>query len=473
MAGEYPCNNIDLLSLVTPLQLQADTSEDKSVSDLWGWTDNLTDKEYAIVGMVNGTSFIDVTDPLSPIVLGHLPFSSLHKNESEKPSHGSPSSLWKDVKVYQNHAFIVSEAQEFGMQVFDLTRLRNISSPPQIFTYDAKYTGVSNAHNIVINPNKGIAYICGALGDDTITCRGGGLHIVDISDPISPYYLGCFDEGGYVHDAQCVTYDGPDSDYSGRELCFNSSADTLVVADVTDPSNIITVCKTGYDSIHYFHQGWLTEDQRYFLSNDELDEYDTGVNTQTHLFDLEDLDAPEYLGFHEGPTKAVDHNLYIDGSLVYQSNYTAGLRILELDLNSGVNMEEVAYFDTYPNWNGAGFSGSWSNYPYFKSGTIIVSDFQRGLFILRAFPSIAGNHELNVHRAINLFPTPAINKIYYQTPVDLSVTQIQMTDMNGKQVTLEPNPSNSLNLDGFSPGVYALRFTFSDQTTSSKRIILR
>ncbi len=195
MAGEYPCDNVNLLSLVTPLELQADTSEDKSISDLWGWTDSLTNKEYAIVGMINGTSFVDVSDPLNPVVLGSL-LAHTDIGLANKTAHVEENSLWKDIKTYNDHAFIVSEASQFGMQVFDLKRLRNVTSPPEQFTDDAYYDQISTAHNIVINPTNAVAYVTGALGDDSLPCQGGGLHLVSISDPINPTYLGCFDEDG-------------------------------------------------------------------------------------------------------------------------------------------------------------------------------------------------------------------------------------------------------------------------------------
>src|SRR5690606_20218176 len=92
-------------------------------NDIWGWTDPETEKEYALMGLNNGTAFVDVSDPVNPVYLGKL------------PTH-TQSSLWRDIKVYADHAFVVSEASGHGMQVFDLTRLRGVTSP-QTFTVDA------------------------------------------------------------------------------------------------------------------------------------------------------------------------------------------------------------------------------------------------------------------------------------------------------------------------------------------------
>ena len=129
----------------------------------------------------------------------------------------------------------------------------------------------------------------------------------------------------------------------------------------------------------FAHQGWLTEDHRFFLLGDESDETGFNVPTRTHVFDLLDLDAPVYVFAYEAATAAIDHNLYVLGNRVFQANYTSGLRVLEFgDLAN----REFAFFDTFPTSDATAFSGAWSVYPYLPSGIIIVSDVTNGLFIL-------------------------------------------------------------------------------------------
>jgi choice-of-anchor B domain-containing protein len=81
--------------------------------------------------------------------------------------------------------------------------------------------------------------------------------------------------------------------------------------------------------------------------------------------------------------ESIDHNQYIKGDYVYQANYTSGLRILNLNNIAEGTLEEDAYFDTFPAGNRVEYNGAWSNYPYFESGVVIVSDVTNGLFILR------------------------------------------------------------------------------------------
>jgi hypothetical protein len=239
------------------------------------------------------------------------------------------------------------------------------------------YTGWGAAHNLVINESTGRAY---GVGTNTFE---GGLHIVDISDPATPTLIGDFSNDGYTHDAQVVAYNGPDVNYQGKEIAFCCNENTITVVDVTDPSDATMISSTGYDFSNYTHQGWLTENHQYFISNDELDEQSLGVNTTSFIWDMTDLGSPELIGTFVSETGAIDHNLYTHNGLVYQSNYRAGLRILDTENIASGSLEEVGYFDVYPSSDAPQFNGTWSNYPYFPSGVIAVSHIEEGLFLLR------------------------------------------------------------------------------------------
>ena len=356
-AGLYPCDNIDLLGTLGVNQVGG-----AEMNDIWGWTDPLDGKEYVILGRTSGTAFIDISTPTNPIYLGNLNTNTV-------------SSLWRDIKVYNNYAFIVSEAGSHGMQVFDLTKLRNVNNPPVNFSADAIYTGFGNAHNIVINEQTARAY---GVGTNTAS---GGLHIVDISNPLNPTILGTFSQDGYTHDAQVVNYIGADPQYQGKEIAFACNENTVTIVDVTDPTDATLISATGYSGSAYTHQGWLTEDHKYFVVGDELDEQQTGVNTRTYFFNVEDLNNPFLAGTYTASTAAIDHNLYIKDGIAYQSNYRAGLRML--DVSQAPNATEIGFFDLYPSSDAAQFNGTWSNYPYFASGVVAVSHIEEGLFLLK------------------------------------------------------------------------------------------
>ncbi len=361
-------------------------------NDLWGWTDPVTGTEYALMGCNNGTSFVDLSNPAIPVFIGHL------------PTH-TGNSTWRDLKVHVNHAYIVSEAAGHGLQVFDLNQLRAVTSPPVEFQSTAHLDTFSTAHNIAINEESGFAYVVGA------NACGGGLYMLDLAEPTNPQVAGCFPDDGYTHDTQCVIYRGPDTTYQGREICFNSNPNTnspdntLTIVDVTDKSSPQMLSRQGYAGSGFAHQGWLTEDHRYFLFGDELDERDFGHNSRAIIWDVGTLEAPVVIGHFFSTEEAIDHNLYVRGNHVYQANYTAGLRILDLTNIATAELVEVAYFDVFPDHDahsvslqadagiqhddeGLEFSGAWSNYPFFDSGIVIVSSIGSagepgGLFVLQ------------------------------------------------------------------------------------------
>ncbi len=155
-----------------------------------------------------------------------------------------------------------------------------------------------------------------------------------------------------------------------------------MIANVTDKGDTKTISKLTYENNSYAHQGWLTEDHRYFLLDDEFDESQRNINTQTYIFDVQDLDTPKLIGVFESTKGSIDHNQYVKGDYVFQANYTSGLRVLSLgDIENG-ELEEIAYFDSFPEHDNPDFNGAWSNYPYFESGLVIVSDISNGLFVL-------------------------------------------------------------------------------------------
>lgn len=395
LAGNYPCNNIDLLAFL-PLS----SIGGGSGNDIWGWTDPMTGKEYAIMGRSTGASFVDISDPTNPVYLGNLPPHSFNSD-------------WRDIKVYRDHAYIVSEAADHGMQVFDLTQLRNVVSPPATFTETAHYDDVGSAHNVAINEDTGYAYIVGSL----FSC-GGGPHFVNIQNPTAPFFAGCHSEPAYTHDTQCVVYHGPDAQHQGREICINSNEDTINIIDVTNKTAPAVLSQTTYANWGYIHQGWLTEDHAYYMQGDELDEQNFMHNSRTRIFDVRDLDAPVQIGTYDGPTAAIDHNLYTLGDYVYEANYRAGLRILDLDnIASGI-LTEVAYFDIYPSSDTSNFNGAWSVYPYFASGVVVVSGIEQGLFVLQ--PNLPADFDLE--------PSPGVLEIC-DPGSDLST--ITVTDQNG------------------------------------------
>ena len=397
---EYSCSNYDLMGYVTLEEMDAEAG-----NDCWGWTDSTTGREYAIMGVNNGIAFIDISDSTSPVYIGKLPTST-------------DDSSWRDMKVYNDHVYIVSEAQDHGLQVFNLSKLKGFESK-QIFSADYTDKSFGQAHNIAINEESGYAYIAGSCyNDECKQDRSGskGLYVFDLKNPLAPEVVTELPSFGYSHDAQIVTYKGPDQDYVGKEIYIGSNEDRVVFIDVTNKSEpkLISVFDD-YDH-QYTHQSWLTDDHKYALLGDELDELDSSGNlmsnarTRTVIIDLSDLDSPKNHFEYLAETNAIDHNGYVKGTKFFLASYTAGLRVLDLLNINQKNIVEMGFFNTFHDntdldqglpklntiknqdpggdhsgkkGNSEALNGAWSVYPYFKSENIIISDINSGLFIVK------------------------------------------------------------------------------------------
>jgi len=375
-AGGFPCDGFTLQGQLTIAQMGGQGyggNDPAEAQDSWGWTDPNTGKEYALVAMNDQTAFVDISDPNNPIFIGKL------------DSH-TGTSWWRDVKVYNNYAYIVSDNNgSHGVQIFDLTKLRNPGNDPLPinFSRDGRYSGISYAHNLIIDEDNGFAYLLGS------NRNGGGPRILDLSNPTNPTVAGNISAYGYCHDAQVLTYNGPDTDYVGEEIMIGSfsGSDYVRILNVSNKSSVSEIGSIDYGDKYYTHQGWFTEDQRFFIVGDELDETNgPGFNTRTLVFDMLDLDNPVLHYTHYGNTPAIDHNGYVKGNRFYLANYNAGMRVFNIDglyNESNPSMTEIDYFDTHPSSNSAAYHGAWNVYPFFESGNIIISDLDEGLVIVK------------------------------------------------------------------------------------------
>jgi choice-of-anchor B domain-containing protein len=360
----FDSHNVTLLSWIP---LSAFPGGHGSGNDCWGYT-SPSGREYAIMGLQRGFGFVEVTDPTNPVIIDWVE---------------GPDSGWHDVKVIGQYAYGVSEGGS-GIQVMDLGE---IDEGRVALVRNKTQLGHQSTHNIISNPDSGYIYLCGA------NIANGGLIAVSLADPTNPTIVGQWSTH-YVHDAQVVTYtEGP---YAGREIAFCLNGfDGLEIVDVTDKSNMFLVGRTDYAQLRYTHQAWLSEDRQYLYLNDELDEGDSVSVTTTRVFDVSNLSSPQLASTFTTGLPAIDHNNYVKGTTLYQSNYRSGLRVWDLSADP-LNPTQVAWFDTFPGSDATAFNGSWSNYPYFDSGIVLVSDIERGLFIVEVTGDGAGRLELTV-----------------------------------------------------------------------------
>ncbi|CRK29942.1 hypothetical protein BN1708_005081, partial [Verticillium longisporum] len=403
----FKCNKVDFYDFKSHAALGSKTGQGSSS---WGWTAP-NGREFVVVAQADGASFSEITSAGKLVYLGRLP-------------PYSTNSIWRELRGYKNFIVIGSEASRHGVQIFDLSKLLTVNpASPVTFSNSRDLTGYWNGlpagstHNIVINEEKQYAVAVGAQ-PRTSTCRSG-LIFIDLKDPAKPTTLGCAAGDGYVHDAQCLVYRGPDTKYQGRDICYGYNEDTLTIYDVTDKTTTKIISRTSYEGasckspprphVHLFpiansstdtHQGWVTNTQwqEYLVLDDEYDEYDkTGAAASgypiTYFWDIRSLEKPKQTGYFKSPAYGIDHNQFVIDGFAYQSNYGAGLRILDVSSlpqdPTGKLVKEVGFFDVYPeddrNANGGSidFIGTWSHYPFFKSGFILVNTIERGAFVVK------------------------------------------------------------------------------------------
>ena len=402
MAGIFPCHKVDLASFLPLPDIDA-----TFVNDVWGWEDSQSGMQVAIVGSFEGTAFIDVTDGSNPVYLGTL------ATPTDPDDIGN---IWGDIRVYENTAYIVSEAIDFGtydplsgafdgfgIQIVDLTQFRGATGEI-LLEHTNRLADITQAHNVSLNEDTGRLYVVGSVYGLDNACATpnpeipvvngtGGAIIYDVAtDPSNPELIGCLNDDGYSHDIQCVIYAGPDADYRGKEICIGSNEDTVTIYDATDPQNPVLVDKLEYDTAAYTHQGWLSEDHTYFFLGDELDEYFGAVAERTtYIWDLTDLDNAELRGVHSDGNTSIDHNMFVHEGLLYQSNYTSGLWIYDGWKADQARVTMRGYFDVFPSDDRTDFFGTWGNYPYFGDGKVIVTSSDEGVFVLQSRAKSSNN----------------------------------------------------------------------------------
>lgn len=355
--GGFNSLNVQFLSQLNPRSFSTNAAcTGVCANDVWGYV-SPTGREYAIIGLRTGTGFVDVTDPYNPFIVASIL---------------DATSIWSDMKTYGHYAYNVNESGG-GMQIFDLS---NIDPPTRQVTLIGALTqsGLQRSHTMYINEESGFAYLAGS------NLSGGRLLAVSLANPAAPVISGQALDPFYVHAAQVVSYHtGP---FAGREIAFcYDGAQGLHILDVTVKSNMYLRSSVSYPTVSYSHQGEITDDRRFVLIDDELDEDDGFVaTTTTYVVNVEDLDNPFYVSSFTNGQPSIDHNQMIRGNHTYQANYTTGLRVY--DISSLPAATEVGFLDTYPPNNSRNFDGAWGVYAKLPSGTVLVSDIQGGLFAL-------------------------------------------------------------------------------------------
>jgi choice-of-anchor B domain-containing protein len=363
--GPFQNQNV-LLQAWLPLNSFPGVPADAHGADCWGYV-SPSGREYALMGLSWGNGIVEVTNPSSPVILTVIP--------------GGVNVLWRDITVVGNRAYAVSDSSGVGIQVMDLS---NIDNGQVTFLGNISQGGHTTTHTLLSNPDSGYLYACGG------NANGGGMIPCSLTNPNIPSFTGPGWNTQYVHEAQIVNYvTGP---YAGKEIAFlytggpyYGEPNGLAIVDVTNKAAPAQLSFIKYPGIRFSHQGWLSEDRKYLYQDDELDAPSSGAGNVprglTRVFDVSNLSNPRMCATFSNGLPSVDHNQYVNGRYLYQSNYTSGMHVW--DMSDPLRPVRVAWIDTRPEDDGTGYNGAWGNFPFFPSGTVLISDLERGLFVVK------------------------------------------------------------------------------------------
>lgn len=356
-SAQYTKQGVRLLSRIPLLDFPGDPSKGSAI---YGWTAP-SGREYTVIGLRNGNSVVDITNPTAPVQINHIP---------------GPTSDWHENVIMDGYCYAVSDGSgAIGIQIIDLNNA-DLGSAPLVATYDGGTAApLTNVHTIQADPVTKRVYANGS---------NRKFVVFDASNPTSLVELGRW-QTKYVHDSLIRNYtSGP---WAGRQIAFLFCGTSgLYIVDITDPGNMIDLGNTaiwpGATGGTYCHSGSISPDNKYLMINDEFDEGDgLASSCTTIIIDVQNLAAPTRVGEFASGVTTIDHNSHLRDGHLFLSAYTGGVRIYNAANPQG--LFEVGYFDTYPTSNTMGsYAGNWGVYAGYPSGNIVLSDMQRGLFVL-------------------------------------------------------------------------------------------
>jgi choice-of-anchor B domain-containing protein len=378
MAGQFPCRNLDFQSQIPLAQF---SSRPVSAANVWGFVDLNDNREYAVVGLRNGTAIVEVTDPANP------------REVITIPGNASP---WREVKVYQvrdtsanrwrAYAYVTTEAANSGLQTIDMSGLpqtaglasTNLDTSSQHTLYVSNIDYSTNAALPGMTP---VLYLAGS------NVNGGSWRAYSLANPAFPQFIGGAPTTHYMHDSTGLVVTGTRAaQQCGHDPCevlVDFDVDAVELWDVTNKLQPALLGTATNPNNRYIHSGWPTAGATHVIFHDELEEIQLGLPTRLYTLDLANLRAPTVQISYSGPTTTTDHNGYVRGTSYYVSHYRRGVVIYDA-VNPNA-LVEIAHFDNYlaPSTNSAGTDGTWGVYPFLPSGNLLVSDIENGLFVLR------------------------------------------------------------------------------------------
>lgn len=414
-------------------------------SALWGYVAP-NGREYAILGCASGTAFYDVTDSANIVEVGFI---------------AGPTSNWREMKVFSNYAYVVSEANNSKIQIIDLSNL------PASVTLAGTSNMPSHSTTHSISQDGPYLYLHGCNSS-----FGQGVTVVDLTNPLAPVKRGGWNTH-YVHDSRvrndtiyaCNIYDPPG---------------TITVINAANKDNLTTITSWVNNPNPFPHNAALTAGRTYIYTTDET----SSPNGKLKVWNISNLSNVTFVTNWQptGITTAIVHNVEIYGNYALVAHYSAGIRLI--NISNPTTPTEVAWYDTYPTNNSSNFNGCWGVY-MFPSGKIIASDRQTGLYVVKpTIPLVGinepGNETPDKFELKQNYPNPFNPTTYIDFNLKTAAhVKLKVTDILGRQVALLADEfrnagAHKISFDAgrLSSGIYFYTLSTDKGFSETKKMIL-
>lgn len=437
--GPFPDTaNMEFLGQVTPDEVGAlpvpGVWAKGMMNDIGGWT-SPNGEEYALATNSGGIGFVRITDPRNPVYLGKI--------GSQDPLNFR--NIWGDPATFGNYGYFVTEIGDSNVVIVDLSGLDVLSAAPSP-DFDLEFAGLlsvttfngggyNGSHNVIVNEATGYGYLAGVHLKEGAANNACGAAIparfntliLDLdADPANPPVVACLGDMG-EHDLEPVIYNGPDVEHAGKEILYvfdgrdrrnapgEKTGGLTKILDVSNKASIVEIASFEVPGLIFSHNGSTTEEEDFLFISDELDELvladwvASGVFAQptddptimpatgTFIMDIRDLDNPVFVERFEHDTVGIDHNFVVKGDKLILAAYTSGTRVLQItrDGDGVVGLTPYGHMDTEPRLPnnilniqqeerfGSSFLGQWGIFAFDGSDTIIASDLNNGVIIMR------------------------------------------------------------------------------------------
>ena len=419
--------NLELLYQWSEDSLVGSSAYNNTYNEVWGFVMN--NKEFAVIGSTAGTHIFDVTDAENSKEVQFIAGEDF-----------GPAIIHRDYHDRNGYLYAVSDEGNSSLQIIDLKHLPDSA----VVVYDSNEL-IETSHNIFIDETKNILYACNVRAPN-LGWSSTSLALYDINEPSTPVHLMDYEvpgTGSGVHD-MWVRND---------TAILNNGYDGLFIVDFSDlNSPQLLGSLTEYPDKGYNHSGWPTSDLKTYVMADENWGYDMKV---LDISNLSNIDVTTTFN-PEIDANSIAHNQIIKGDLLYVSSYHDGLQVY--NISEPENPTKVASFSTYALDDHDSYRGAWGVYPLLPSGTILVSDMQYGLFVLK--PSI----DLDIHQEIkqtnlSIYPNPAQNKLKIGLPNKEKLSSVSVYDSTGSLILKNTTTiaNNTLDISPLNSGIYILK----------------